>query len=54
MRMWMKRLLRPEKDQPTEAQIATLAPKVLQITARHGGLNFSYCEEFRNLPEGET
>ena len=47
-------LLRPEKNQPTQAQITILSPKVLQITARHGGLNFSYREEFRNLPEGET
>lgn len=47
-------LLRPEKNQPTQAQITILSPKVLQITARHGGLNFSYREEYRNLPEGET
>jgi hypothetical protein len=47
-------LLRPEAAQPTQARITILAPKVLQISAVHGGLNFSYREEFRNLPEGQT
>lgn len=47
-------LLRPEYNQLTQAQIAILAPKVLQVTAPHGGLNLRYREEFRNLPEGET
>ncbi len=47
-------LLRPESNQPTQAVITILAPKVLQVTARHGGLNFTYRQEFRNLPEGET
>jgi hypothetical protein len=47
-------LLGPEAAQPTQARITILAPKVLQISAVHGGLNFSYREEFRNLPEGQT
>jgi hypothetical protein len=47
-------LLRPESNQPTQALVTILAPKVLQITARHGGLNFTYRQEFQNLPEGET
>jgi hypothetical protein len=47
-------LLRPGSCQPTQAQVTILAPKVLQITARHGGLNFSYHGESRNLPEGAT
>jgi hypothetical protein len=47
-------LLRPEAAQPTQARITILAPKVVQISAVHGGLNFSYREEFRNLPEGQT
>lgn len=47
-------MLRPESNQPTQAVVTILAPKVLQISARRGGLNFSYRDEFRNLPEGET
>ena len=47
-------LLRPTSNQPTQAQVTILAPKVLQIAARHGALDFSYREEFRNLPEGQT
>lgn len=47
-------MLRPESNHPTQAVITILAPKVLQITARKGGLDFTYREEFRNLPEGET
>jgi len=47
-------MLRPESALPTEAVVTILAPKVLQITARKGGLDFSYREEFRNLPQGET
>jgi len=47
-------LLRPESDQATQALVTILAPKVLQIRTQHGGLNLSYREEFRNLPEGET
>src|SRR6266481_9845941 len=30
------------------------APKILQITVRHGSVDFSYGEEFRVLPEGQT
>lgn len=47
-------LLRPESNQPTQASVSILVPKVLQITTKHGGLTFSYRQEFRNLPEGET
>jgi len=47
-------ILKPDSDRPTQASVTMLAPKVLQISARRGGLNFSYHQEFRNLPEGET
>ena len=47
-------LLRPESNRPTQALVTILAPKVLQISTRHGGLNFSYRQEFRDLPEGQT
>src|SRR5258707_13124806 len=30
------------------------APKILQITVRHGNVDFSYGKEFRVLPEGQT
>jgi hypothetical protein len=45
-------LVRPETNQPTQGLVTILAPKVLQVTAQHGGLNFSDRQEFRNLPEG--
>jgi len=47
-------LIRPEGSLPTQATVTILSPKVLQITARRGVLNFSYRQEFRNLPGGET
>lgn len=47
-------VLRSASNQPTQAVVTLAAPKVLQVTTRKGGLNFSYREEFRFLPEGET
>jgi hypothetical protein len=47
-------MLRPANNQPTQAVVTVFAPKVLQITTRQGSLNFSYRDEFRNLPEGQT
>jgi hypothetical protein len=49
-------MLRSDSGQPTQARITIFAPKVLvlQVSTVHGGLNFSYREEFRNLPEGQT
>ena len=47
-------LLRPDSNQPAQAMITVLAPKVLQVTARRGGLNFTYRQESQNLPQGET
>jgi hypothetical protein len=46
--------VRPASAQPTQALLALRAPKVLQITAEHGALHFSYGDEKRNLPEGQT
>lgn len=46
--------LRPERNQPTQAEVTILAPGVLQIRARRGDLAFRYREEFQVLPEGAT
>ncbi|HUI50799.1 MAG TPA: hypothetical protein VLX60_03390 [Terriglobales bacterium] len=47
-------LLRPHSSQDTQARIWMYAPRVLQVTTRAGGLDFSYHGEFRVLPEGQT
>jgi hypothetical protein len=47
-------LVRPDSNQRTQVLATILSPKVQQITARHGGLDFIYRQEFRNLPEGQT
>lgn len=47
-------MVRPHSDQNTQAQILICSPKLLQITARAGSLDFSYHGEFRVLPEGQT
>lgn len=47
-------LLRPEKNQMTQAEITLLSPTVLQIAVRRGSMAFSYREEYQSLPEGET
>jgi hypothetical protein len=47
-------LIWPAGPQPTQGSIVIVAPKLLQITAEHGNLNFSYRDEFRTLPEGQT
>lgn len=47
-------IVRPASAQPTHASVALLGPKVLQITAERGALRFSYRDEQRNLPEGQT
>lgn len=46
--------LQPSDSQPAQALVTLLEPKVLQVSARRGSLNFSYHQEFRNLPEGGT
>jgi hypothetical protein len=47
-------LVRPATTQPTQGAVALLAPKVLEVRAEKGSLNFQFHEEFRNLPEGQT
>ena len=47
-------LLRTVSKLAAQARITILAPNVLQVTAQKGGVNFSYREEFRYLPEGQT
>jgi hypothetical protein len=47
-------LLRPHDTQNVRAQILMFAPKILQVTASQGSLDFSYGKEFRVLPEGQT
>ena len=47
-------LIRTIAKQPAQAGVMIFAPKVLQVTAQKGGLNFSYHQEFRYLPEGQT
>jgi FecR protein len=47
-------LVRPHGAHQVQAQILMFAPKILQITTRHGSMDFSYGKEFRVLPEGQT
>jgi hypothetical protein len=44
----------PATSQVTQASIIIVTPKLLQITAERGNLNFSYHDEFQVLPEGQT
>jgi hypothetical protein len=44
----------PASPQTAQGSITILGPKVLQITAERGNLNFRYHEEFQTLPEGQT
>ena len=50
----LEAMLRPEKNQLTQAEIRILAPSVLQIAVRRGALAFSYRQEYQMLPEGES
>ena len=47
-------LVRPHGAHNVQVQILMFAPKILQITARQGSLEFSYHAEFRVLQEGQT
>jgi hypothetical protein len=47
-------IVRQASTQATQASVTILAPKVLQITAERGNLDFIYQDEFRVLPEGQT
>jgi len=46
--------IRSQDGRVSDATITILQPKVLQIEARHGKLDFTYRQEFRNLPEGQV
>ena len=46
--------LRTATKEASQVRLIILAPNVLQVTAQKGGLNFSYRQEFRYLPEGLT
>ena len=47
-------LVWPSGPKPTQASVTILGPNILQIAAARGDLNFSYRDEFRRLPEGQT
>jgi hypothetical protein len=47
-------LLRPEKSEPTQMELTILRPKVMQISARHGNLVFTYRQEYQVLLDGDT
>jgi hypothetical protein len=46
--------LRTATKEASQVRLILLAPNVLQVAAQKGGLNFSYRQEFRYLPEGMT
>jgi hypothetical protein len=46
--------IRPVADAPTVAQVTIIGPKELQISARHGALQFSYAGETEKLAEGAS
>ncbi len=45
---------RPENNTLTQAEVRMLGPKVLQVSAMRGNLEFSYRTEYQLIPEGET
>jgi len=46
-------LIRSQNAKPTDGAVTILSPKLLQIDARRGNLDFSYRQTFRTLPEGQ-
>ena len=50
----LEAIIRPATSQAAQGFVTILGPKILQIAAERGSLNFTYHEEFRNLPEGQT
>lgn len=46
--------LRPASNELTQAEVRMLGPKVLQISAMRGNLEFIYQDEYQVIPEGET
>jgi hypothetical protein len=47
-------LLQPESNQLMQAEVRRIGPKVLQVAAMRGNLEFTYRDEFQVIPEGET
>lgn len=47
-------LLRPDKNQMNQARVKILEPKILEVYATHGDLDFIYHNEFQLIPEGAT
>jgi hypothetical protein len=47
-------IVRPAGALATQSFVTILVPDALQITAVHGNLAFSYRDEFRKLPQGQT
>ena len=47
-------LFRPEPGHATQAEVRQLGPKVIQVSAMKGNLEFRYRSEFQLIPEGET
>jgi len=46
-------MIRSQTGQSTDATVSIVQPKVLQIDAHRGSLNFIYRQEFRMLPAGQ-
>jgi hypothetical protein len=46
--------VRPVADQPTVAQISVVGPKIIDIRAQRGALQFSYDGETQLIPEGSA
>ncbi|HUN63008.1 MAG TPA: hypothetical protein VMU53_13510 [Candidatus Sulfotelmatobacter sp.] len=47
-------IVSPAGTQASQGSVTLLGPKILQITAERGDLNFSFRGEFRTLPQGQT
>jgi len=46
--------VRPAADQPTVAQISVISPRLLEVHARRGDLQFSYKDDTESIPEGSN
>ena len=47
-------VLRPDKNQINQARVKIVEPKVLEVSATRGDLDFIYRNEFQLIPEGAT
>ncbi len=46
--------LRPESGRAAQTEVRRMGPKVVQVSAKQGNLEFYYGEEFQLIHEGET